>query len=234
MNFFKLNKHLLKALENKFIIFAAGYKGGIGKSILSLGIAKEFNIPYITNDQGSAISGSIKFYENTYLTYDFIVDKKMEESKIVVIDLAGCFMLDETIIRLIKKSNLIILPTGENPYLDHSGCLITANNLYDLNNNLLFVTTGIEQDKIMDIVFAFNKIKSKYSKFEKLKVFPLSKCNEIIDDSLSKKRSFIRTYLSLEEEEKESKRTFIRDWSNIIREVKSRIDKHEISILNRS
>ena len=46
MNFFKLNKHLLKALENKFIIFAAGYKGGIGKSILSLGIAKEFNIPY--------------------------------------------------------------------------------------------------------------------------------------------------------------------------------------------
>ena len=81
---------------------------------------------------------------------------------------------------------------------------------------------------------AFNKIKSKYSKFEKLKVFPLSKCNEIIDDSLSKKRSFIRTYLSFEEEEKESKRTFIKDWSNIIREIKSRIDKHEISILNRS
>lgn len=232
MNFFKLNKQLINTLANKFIIFTAGYKGGIGKSVLSLGIAKEFNIPYITNDEGSAISGSIKFYEDTYLTYDFKVDTKMKESKVVIIDLAGCFMLDETIIRLIEKSNLIILPTGENPYLDHSGCLITANNLYDLNPNLLFITSGIDEEKIKEIMFSFNKVKNKYSKFEKLKVFSLSKCNKIIEDSISKRRSYIRTYLSLEEEEQVSAKSFIHDWSKIIKEIKCRIDAHEKSIHN--
>ena len=130
MNFFKLNKLLLNSLEDKFIIFGAGYKGGIGKSVLSLGLAKEFNIPYITNDQGSAISGNVNFYDNTYLTYDFKSDSRLKEAKVVIIDLAGCFVLDKTILKLIKRSNLIILPTGENPYLDHTGCLITANNLF--------------------------------------------------------------------------------------------------------
>lgn len=234
MNFFKLNNQLLNTLNDKFIIFTAGYKGGIGKSVLSLGIAKEFNIPYITNDQGSAISGNIKFYENTYLTYDFIVDSKIKEAKVVIIDLAGCFLLDETIISLIKKSNLIILPTGENPYLDHSGCLITANNIYELNTNLLFITTGIDEKRIKDIMFAFNRIKNKYSKFENLKVFSLSKCNKIIEDSISKKRSFIRTYLSLEDEEQESVKPFMQDWAKIIKEIKSRIDSHEKSIRNKN
>ena len=224
MNFFKLNKLLLNSLEDKFIIFGAGYKGGIGKSVLSLGLAKEFNIPYITNDQGSAISGNVNFYDNTYLTYDFKSDSRLKEAKVVIIDLAGCFVLDKTILKLIKRSNLIILPTGENPYLDHTGCLITANNLFDLNKNLLFVTTGVEEDKLKETVFSFNRVKSKYPQFEKLKVFGLSKCNEIVHDSLAKKRSYIRTYLSLNDEKKNKYKPFIKDWSKIIKEVNENIE----------
>lgn len=186
-NIFSPYSSLLNTLEGKFIIFAAGYKGGIGKSVIALGLAKEFDIPYITNDKGSALTGSAKFYKHTYLTYDFIADKKIKESKVVIIDLAGCFFIDKTILRLIKKSNLIILPTGENPYLDHTGCLISAKNIYDLNPNLLFITTGIEKDKIKNIVFEFSKTKSKYPDFDKLKVFGLSKCNDIICDSMAKK-----------------------------------------------
>lgn len=224
MNFFKLNKLLLNSLEDKFIIFGAGYKGGIGKSVLSLGLAKEFNIPYITNDQGSAISGNVNFYDNTYLTYDFKSDSRLKEAKVVIIDLAGCFVLDKTILKLIKRSNLIILPTGENPYLDHTGCLITANNLFNLNKNLLFVTTGVEEDKLKETVFSFNRVKSKYPQFEKLKVFGLSKCNEIVHDSLAKKRSYIRTYLSLNDEKKNKYKPFIKDWSKIIKEVNENIE----------
>lgn len=227
MNLFMLNKNLLNALENKFIIFGAGYKGGIGKSVISLGLAKELNAPYITNDQGSAISGAIKFYEHTYLTYDFEIDEKIKNSKIVIIDLAGCFFIDKTILKLIKKSNLIILPTGENPYLDHAGCLITADNLYDLNNNLLFITTGIENNILKENMFAFNKTKMQYPRFEKLKVLGLSKCNEIINLSLGKKRSYLRTYLSLSEEKKIEYKPFIKDWSNIVKEVKQKIDNHK-------
>lgn len=224
MNFFKLNRLLLNSLEGKFIIFGAGYKGGIGKSVLSLGLAKEFNIPYITNDQGSAISGNVNFYDNIYLTYDFKSDNKLKEAKVVIIDLAGCFVLDKTILKLIKKSNLIILPTGENPYLDHTGCLITASNLFELNKNLLFVTTGVEEDKLKDTIFSFNRVKSKYPHFERLKVFGLSKCNEIIHDSIAKKRSYIRTYLSLEDEKKTMYKPFIKDWSKIIKEVNDKIE----------
>ena len=224
MNFFKLNKLLLNSLEDKFIIFGAGYKGGIGKSVLSLGLAKEFNIPYITNDQGSAISGNVNFYDNTYLTYDFKSDSRLKEAKVVIIDLAGCFVLDKTILKLIKRSNLIILPTGENPYLDHTGCLITANNLFNLNKNLLFVTTGVEEDKLKETVFSFNRVKSKYPQFEKLKVFGLSKCNEIVHNSLAKKRSYIRTYLSLNDEKKNKYKPFIKDWSKIIKEVNENIE----------
>jgi len=223
MDFFKLNRTLLNSLEDKFIIFGAGYKGGIGKSILALGLAKEFNVPYITNDQGSAISGNVMFYDHTYLTYDFKVDKKLEESKVVVIDLAGCFVLDKTILKLIQKSNLIILPTGENPYLDHTGCLITADNLFELNKKLLFITTGVDNDKLKDTIFSFNRVKSKYTHFEKLKVFGLSKCNKIIHDSIAKKRSYIRTYLLLDDEQKEEYKFFIKDWSKIIKEVNGRI-----------
>jgi len=230
MNFFMLNKKLLKALEGKFIIFGAGYKGGIGKSVISLGLAKEFNIPYITNDQGSAISGNIEFYKHTYLTYDFVADEKLKESKIVIIDLAGCFFIDKTILKLIKNSNLIILPTGENPYLDHTGCLITADNLYDLNNNIMFITTGIENDKLKDAMFSFNKIKLQYPNFEKLKLFGLSKCNEIINDSLLKKRSYLRSYLSLSEEKKNEFKPFIKDWAKIIKEVKLAVEEHQIKI----
>ena len=224
MDFFKVNKTLLKALEGKFIIFGAGYKGGIGKSILSLGLAKEFNVPYITNDKGSSISGNLNFYENLYLTYDFKVNQKLKNAKVVIIDLAGCFVLDKTILKLIKKSNLIILPTGENPYLDHAGCLITASNLFELNKNLLFITTGVEEDSLKDTIFAFNKVKSKYEDFEKLKVFGLPKCNEIIHDSIAKKRSYIRTYLSLTEEKKTKYKSFIKDWSKIIKEVNKRVE----------
>ncbi|MDD2896583.1 MAG: hypothetical protein PHG81_11270 [Aliarcobacter sp.] len=230
MNFFMLNKKLFKTLEGKFIIFGAGYKGGIGKSVISLGLAKEFNIPYITNDQGSAISGNIEFYKHTYLTYDFISDEKLEESKIVIIDLAGCFFIDKTILKLIKESNLIILPTGENPYLDHTGCLITADNLYNLNKNIMFVTTGIENDKLKDTMFSFNKIKLMYPNFEKLKLFGLSKCNEIINDSLLKKRSYLRTYLSLSEEKKDEFKPFIKDWARIVKEVKLALEEHQIKI----
>lgn len=225
MNFFKLNKTLLNSLEDKFIIFGAGYKGGIGKSVLALGIAKEFNIPYITNDQGSAISGNVKFYEHTYLTYDLKIDKKLEDSKVVIIDLAGCFVLDKTILKLIQQSNLIILPTGENPYLDHTGCLITADNLYELNKKLLFITTGVDEDRLKDTIFSFNRVKSKYPHFDKLKVFGLSKCNKIIHDSIAKKRSYIRTYLSLDDELKNSYKPFIKDWSKIIKEVNDRIER---------
>lgn len=224
MDFFKINRSLINSLENKFIIFGAGYKGGIGKSVLSLGLAKEFNIPYITNDQGSAISGNVNFYENTYLTYNFKPDQKLREAKVVIIDLAGCFVLDKTILKLIKDSNLIILPTGENPYLDHTGCLITASNLFDLNKNLLFVTTGIEKDKLKETIFEFNKVKSKYPHFERLKIFGLSKCNEIIHESTAKKRSYIRTYLSLDENKKEEHKSFIKDWSKIIKEVNTKIE----------
>ncbi|XOB63293.1 hypothetical protein ACMC56_05665 [Campylobacterota bacterium DY0563] len=224
MNFFKLNNALVNALEDKYIIFAAGYKGGIGKSVIALGLAKEFDIPYITNDQGSAISGNVKFYEHTYLTYNFNIDKKIKESKVVIVDLAGCFLIDKSILKLIKKSNLIILPTGENPYLDHTGCLISAKNIYDLNTDLLFITTGVEEDKLKDIVFDFSKTKSKYPEFDKLKVFGLSKCNKIIYDSISKKRSYIRTYLSYDESEKEQHKSFIKDWSKIIKEIKTKID----------
>jgi hypothetical protein len=223
MNFFMLNRKLLNTLEDKFIIFGAGYKGGIGKSVLSLGLAKEFNIPYITNDQGSALSGNIKFYEHTYLTYDFIPDKKLLDSKIVIIDLAGCFFIDKTILKLVQKSNLIILPTGENPFLDHTGCLITAENIYNLNKNLLFITTGIENERLKETMFVFNKTKLQYPDFEKLKVLGLPKCNKIITESLSKKRSYLRTYLSLTEDEKNDFKPFIKDWSKIIKEIKSRI-----------
>ena len=224
MNFFKLNKVLLNAFENKFIIFTAGYKGGIGKSVLSLGIAKEFNIPYITNDQGSAISTNSMFYEHTYLTYDFKPNQKLKDSKVVIIDLAGCFVLDKNILKLIEKSNLIILPTGENPYLDHTGCLITADNLYDLNKNLLFITTGIEENQIKDSIFSFNQTKSKYPYFEKLKVFALSKCNRIIEESIAKKRSYLKTYLLFNDKEKITYKSFIKDWSKIIKEIKYRIE----------
>lgn len=224
MFFFKLNKVLLNSLSNKFIIFTAGYKGGIGKSVLSLGLAKELNIPYITNDQGSAISGNVEFYENTYLTYDYKVDQKLRDSKVVIIDLAGCFILDKTILNLIKRSSLIILPTGENPYLDHTGCLITADNLFELNKNLLFITTGVDEDKLKDTVFSFSKVKNKYPHFEKLKVYGLTKCNKIIYESLSKKRSYIRTYLSLKDDEKDEYKTFIKDWSKIIKEINVRIE----------
>jgi len=227
MNFFKLNKKLLNSLAGKFIIFGAGYKGGIGKSVLALGLAKELDIPYITNDQGSAISGNVKFYDHTYLTYDFKSDDKLKNSKVVIIDLAGCFVLDKTILRLIQRSNLIILPTGENPYLDHTGCLITADNLFELNKNLLFVTTGIEEERLKDTIFSFNKVKSKYPHFEKLKVFGLSKCNKIIHDSLAKKRSYIRTYLSLDEEQKNTFKPFIKDWSKIIKEINMRIENFQ-------
>jgi hypothetical protein len=229
MNFFTLNRTLLNSLEGKFIIFGAGYKGGIGKSVLALGLAKEFNIPYITNDQGSAISGNVKFYDHTYLTYDFKVDQKLKESSVVIIDLAGCFVLDKTILKLIQKSNLIILPTGENPYLDHTGCLITADNLFELNKNLMFVCTGVDEDKLKDTIFSFNRTKSKYKNFEKLKVFGLSKCNKIIHDSIGKKRSYIRTYLALEEEQKNNYKPFIKDWSKIIKEVNSRIENFKSS-----
>ncbi|QKF81509.1 hypothetical protein [Halarcobacter ebronensis] len=224
MNLIKINNKLLSALEGKFIIFTAGYKGGIGKSVIALGLAKEFDVPYITNDQGSAITGQAKFYNHTYLTYDFEFDNKINESKVVVVDLAGCFLIDKVILNLIKKSQLVILPTGENPYLDHTGCLISANNIYELNKNLMFITTGIEKEKIKDTVFNFNKVKSKYPDFERLKVYGLSKSNKIIFDSIAKRRSYIRTYLTYDEIEKEEHKTFIKDWSKIIKEIKSRID----------
>ena len=60
--------------------------------------------------------------------------------------------------------------------------------------------------------------------FEKLKVFGLSKCNEIIHDSIAKKRSYIRTYLSLDESKKEEHKSFIKDWSKIIKEVNTKIE----------
>lgn len=224
MNLFMLNRKLINALSDKYIIFSAGYKGGIGKSVLSLGLAKEFNIPYITNDQGSAITGNIKFYENTYLTYDFIPDDFLKESRVVVVDLAGCFYFDKTIIKLIKKSNLVILPTGENPYIDHTGCLITAKNIYDINKNLLFITSGVESNELKEVMFAFNKTKNKYDNFDKLKLFGLSKCNKIIHDSMLKKRSYLRTYLALDETQKEDYKTFIKEWSKIIKEIKYRIE----------
>lgn len=224
MNLFMLNRKLINALDGKFIIFSAGYKGGIGKSVLSMGIAKEFSIPYITNDQGSAITGNVKFYDKTYLTYDFIPDEELMRSKIAIIDLAGCFYFDKTIIKLIKKSNLIILPTGENPYLDHTGCLITAKNIYDINQNLMFITSGVDKNELKEVMFSFSKTKQKYSEFDKLKLFGLSKCNKIIHDSFLKKRSYLRTYLSLDETEKESNKYFIKEWSKIIKEVKQRIE----------
>ncbi|MGB5919379.1 hypothetical protein [Arcobacter sp.] len=225
IDFFRTNTKLINSLKNKFVIFSAGYKGGIGKTIISLGIAKELDIPYITNDEGSALSGGIQFYKNTYYTYDFKVDEKLEKSNIVMVDLAGCFVLDRTILRLIEKSNLIILPTGENPYLDHTGCLITANNLFELNPNLLFITTGIENDKLKDTMFEFNKIKGKYPNFEKLKVLGLSKCNQIITESFAKKRTYLRTYLSLSDELKIEYKRFAKDWTNIIKEINLRIEK---------
>ncbi|MGB7403000.1 MAG: hypothetical protein WA916_10480 [Arcobacter sp.] len=225
IDFFRTNTKLINSLKNKFVIFSAGYKGGIGKTIISLGIAKELDIPYITNDEGSALSGGIQFYKNTYYTYDFKVDEKLEKSNIVMIDLAGCFVLDRTILRLIEKSNLIILPTGENPYLDHTGCLITANNLFELNPNLLFITTGIENNKLKETMFEFNKIKSKYPNFEKLKVLGLSKCNQIITESFAKKRTYLRTYLSLNDELKIEYKRFAKDWTNIIKEINLRIEK---------
>lgn len=227
MNLFMLNKKLLKALDGKFIIFGAGYKGGIGKSVISLGLAKEFNVPYITNDQGSAISGNVKFYEHTYLTYDFVPDDKIKEAKVVIIDLAGCFFIDKTILKLIKNSNLIILPTGENPYLEHTGCLITADNLYGLNKNILFVTTGVESDRLKDTMFSFNKTKLMYPNFEKLKLLGLRKCNQIINDSIGRKRSYLRTYLSYPDDLKEEFKPFIKDWSKIVKEVKLNIDDYQ-------
>ncbi|RXJ82702.1 hypothetical protein [Arcobacter sp. F2176] len=227
IDFFRTNTKLINSLKNKFVIFSAGYKGGIGKTIISLGIAKELDIPYITNDEGSALSGGIQFYKNTYYTYDYKVDEKLAKSNIVMIDLAGCFVLDRTILRLIEKSNLIILPTGENPYLDHTGCLITANNLYDLNPNILFITTGIENDRLKDTMFEFNKIKSKYPNFEKLKVLGLSKCNQIITESFAKKRTYLRTYLSLNDELKKEYKRFAKDWTNIIKEINLRIEKNK-------
>ncbi|ADG93418.1 hypothetical protein Arnit_1764 [Arcobacter nitrofigilis DSM 7299] len=226
IDFFRTNTKLINSLKNKYVIFSAGYKGGIGKTIISLGIAKELDIPYITNDEGSALSGGIQFYKNTYYTYDFKVDEKLEKSNIVMVDLAGCFVLDRTILRLIEKSNLIILPTGENPYLDHTGCLITANNLFDLNPNLLFITTGIENDKLKDTMFEFNKIKSKYPNFEKLKVMGLSKCNQIITESFAKKRTYLRTYLSLSDDLKIEYKRFAKDWTNIIKEINLRIGEN--------
>ena len=227
IDFFRTNTKLINSLKNKFVIFSAGYKGGIGKTIISLGIAKELDIPYITNDEGSALSGGIQFYKNTYYTYDYKVDEKLAKSNIVMIDLAGCFVLDRTILRLIEKSNLIILPTGENPYLDHTGCLITANNLYDLNPNILFITTGIENDRLKDTMFEFNKIKSKYPNFEKLKVLGLSKCNQIITESFAKKRTYLRTYLSLNDDLKKEYKRFAKDWTNIIKEINLRIEKNK-------
>lgn len=224
MNLFMLNRKLINALDGKFIIFSAGYKGGIGKSVISMGIAKEFSIPYITNDQGSAITGSIKFYDKTYLTYNFIPDEELKRSNIVIVDLAGCFYFDKTIIKLIKKSNLIILPTGENPYLDHTGCLITAKNIYDINQNLMFITSGVDKDELKEVMFAFSKTKNKYDEFDRLKLYGLSKCNKIIHESFLKKRSYLRTYLALNDEEKEDNKYFIKEWSKIIKEVKQRIE----------
>ncbi len=216
------NDALYNSLTDKFIIFTAGYKGGIGKSIISLGLAKELNIPYITNDKGSAISGEIPFYEYTYFTYDFKIDEKFKNSKAVIIDLAGCFIMDKIIFKLIEKANLIILPTGENPYLDFTGSLFTSNNLYEINKNLLFIVSNISQLEMPTILESFNEIKNNYEFLKDIKVLPLEKNNSIINESLSKKISYTQSFNNLNIDGKLSK-NFINNWKDITNEIVSRI-----------
>jgi cellulose biosynthesis protein BcsQ len=217
-------KKIIKLLENKIIIITISFKGGMGKTVVGLGLAQELNIPYITNDKRSVVVANTKtkVYDNIYLIQKMKEDKFLKNSNTVVIDLGG--YLDEDLMDalniLLPKASLILAGTGSS-YLDLGGSILTAVSLKSLQKRVLFFSTRATADKLNSQKTRIKKELDKH--MDDIELFTLRE-NSIVDKAFRSKKSY-KTFF--EESQHPFKHRwhngFISDWDVILTEVKDRI-----------
>jgi len=127
------------------------FKGGVGKTSLSLALAKEFNFGYISNDgivhqkeeEKKSLFGHI-FKKNKLLelsSFDEIPN--LPEDYNVVFDLGG--FISDKVIPALTQSDIVIIPTDGEP-LSIEKTINTIEAVSPYNGNILVVATKVRSD----------------------------------------------------------------------------------------
>lgn len=218
LNFFNrkgksLSKLINMIIQNKTnVIVVLGGKGGISKTTIAYGLSQDYNIPYITNDEGSLFGRRKKFYSNTYLLHDLEFDYTLEDARCLIIDFKGglpsSFSNEEKI--LIKLASKVILPTGCDEVLEHTGCIKTAQEVIVLNKKILFVASNIRKENIDKNIESFIKLASRFWKPSSLSILPLTHGGSIVSKSMMSRKSYTEQFE--EESDSTEQNDFIKDW----------------------
>jgi cellulose biosynthesis protein BcsQ len=153
-------------------------KGGVGKTSIAFSIAKDLKYFLISNDDS--------VIEEIYPKKAKIMPKiRLLEQNNIVYDLGG--FIDKNALEIIKKSNLIILPT----FLDVNSLKRTINTVKEIeskNKNIIIVINNITNKDLKKYYKAKEKIESLG-----LPVYVLPK-SEIIPNSLYLGKSITEQY----------------------------------------
>jgi cellulose biosynthesis protein BcsQ len=218
-------KLLIKMIikEKKRVILTLSAKGGVGKTTISWGLSKEYDLPYVTNDYGS-ILGDIdnKFYNNTYLIHNFIHDDFFINSDVIIIDFKGegVNQLSKEELMLIKLASKIIIPTGTDEVLEHSGALKTALDTLKLNTNIFFITSKLPKETIEKNIESFAIMATNCFKEHNIPIYPLCSGGDIVAKAMKKDLSYRDIVIKEEnKKEKEIQKYFLKDWDEITRKI---------------
>lgn len=207
--------------QKKTVILTLSSKGGVGKTSISWGLSKEFDIPYITNDYGSLLGKKQKkFYEGSYLIHYFKEDVYFNNTQCVIIDFKGEDVnnLSKEELFLIKLASAIIIPTGADDTLEHSGALQTALDVAKINKKIMFIASDIPKKEIKENMELFKNHVSEVSpiKRDSVLLFPLSDGGKVIRRALRKNINYASATDTTNEEQTLLHKEFMEDWNRII------------------
>lgn len=224
LNIFNKKRTFLNYLNTtkKKIIVVLGSKGGIGKTCTAIGIAKNKECPYFTNDKGSIFASGKKLYKNYYDMENFKEDSLLKESEYVVIDFKGTGIdtLDKEELYFVKMAHLVIIPTGEDKIIEHSSSIRTALSAIKLNKKIIFISTKSPNSRVKKNCNDFIETKAPLTLLSSIHVLPLSYAPDVIIEAIKKDCKYEELLDRVDPQEKINYKHFVDDWKEILTYIK--------------
>lgn len=138
------------------------FKGGVGKTSISLNIALKLNIPVVTNDQYSPLERLLKKENFIKLKRkQLLPDFKKEHS--LLFDFGG--YADNRISKISSISDYVLIPTI-NEFLNIQSTINTIKELENFNQNIIVIANRIKKGDLEKIKNTLDNLNINYPIFE--------------------------------------------------------------------
>ena len=138
------------------------FKGGVGKTSISLNIALKLDLPVVTNDQYSPLERLLKKENFIKLEKEQLLPEFKKEHSLLF-DFGG--YADKRISKISSMSDHILIPTT-NEFLNIQSTINTVKELEKFNKNILVIANRAKKGDLEKIKTTLNNLGINYPIFE--------------------------------------------------------------------